>query len=406
MKFNELKKLVENIHEKKICIFGTAVDGCTWVFDVLRAMGKEPDFYCDNFKAPGMEIRDGKKIISPESLYSFHGDVYVFIAACAKAQKQIRAQLEQHGIFRMTGMDDLFFQTFIEDLLALNDPELNEKFQCVLDDKQCLDRQFQYYIGYQMDWNNPKTFNEKLQLLKLLERDPIYTKMVDKYEAKKIIADKIGAEYTIPTYGVYEKFDDIDFDKLPDQFVLKCTHDSGSIAVCKDKKIFDYQKARSILENGLKHNHYWFVREWVYKNVKPRIIAENYLEDKQDGELRDYKIFCFHGQVKRLLIAQGRMNGSNETTTDFFNEKLEHINAKSVHENAAVPPHMPKKYAKMKEIAEKLSAGIPHLRVDFYEVDEKIYVGELTFFHQGGLAPIEPYEQDLEMGSFIQLENI
>lgn len=312
--------------------------------------------------------------------------------------------MEEHGILHILGLDDLFLQTFIEDLLIQDNQNLNETFKCILDDKEYLTRQLEYYMGYHPDLKCPKTFNEKLQILKFSEREPKYCQMVDKFEAKKYIADKIGEEYTIPTFGVYNCFDEIDFDILPQQFVLKCTHDTGNIVLCENKEKFNFQHAREILEEGLKRNHYWIAREWVYKNIKPRIIAEKYLKDEQDGELRDYKFFCFNGKAEILLIAQGRMNDKKKTTTDFFNMKQEHLDMRSGHANAPIPPHMPKNYSKMKEIAEVLSAEIPHLRVDFYEVNGKIYLGELTFFHQGGLVPIEPYEKDLELGKLIHLE--
>lgn len=403
MRYCELKELLDSASGNKICIFGASAFGCTWGFDILKAMGAEVDFYCDNFKEPGIEIREGIQTISLEELYSLKDKVYVFIAASPSTQKIIRKQLDEQNIIHIAGMDEMFLQTLAEDLIAINDSHLNEKFKCILDDKEFLYGQTKYFLSYLPDLEHPKTFNEKLQLLKLSERNPEYSKMVDKYEAKKFIADKVGAEYTIPTLGIYNHFNEIDFDSLPQQFILKCTHDSGSVIVCEDKQRFDFQNAREILEKGLRRNFYWFAREWVYKNIQPRIIAEKYLKDQQDGELRDYKFFCFEGKAKVLLIAQGRMDSASKTTTDFFDENQKHIDMRSGHENAAVPPHMPVHYSKMKEIAEILSADIPHLRVDFYEVNGKIYIGELTFFHQAGFVPIEPYEKDLEMGKLIQL---
>lgn len=403
MKYYELKKLLDCASGNKICIFGVSASGCTWVFDILKAMGSAADFYCDNFKEPGKEIREGIQTVPLEELYALKDEVYVFIAASPSTQKIIRKQLEKQGIMHIVGMDDMFLQTLAEDLIAINDSHLNEKFKCILDDKEYLYRQTEYFLGYRPDLEHPKTFNEKLQLLKLSERNPEYSRMVDKYEVKKYIADKVGAEYVIPTLGIYNHFDEIDFDSLPQQFTLKCTHDSGSVIVCKEKRNFDFQKAKEILEKGLKRNFYWFAREWVYKNIQPRIIAEKYLKDQQDGELRDYKFFCFDGKAKVLLIAQGRMDPDSKTTTDFFDENQKHIDMMSGHENAAVPPHMPVHYSKMKEIAEILSADIPHLRVDFYEANRRIYVGELTFFHQAGFVPIVPYEKDLAMGKLIKL---
>ena len=149
-------------------------------------------------------------------------------------------------------------------------------------------------LNKKLNLNNPKTFNEKLQWLKLYDRKDIYTTMVDKYEAKKYVAGIIGEEYIIPTIGIYNSFDEIDFDKLPKRFVMKCTHDSGGIIICKDKSNFNKVLAKKKIEKSLKKNYYYGGREWPYKNVKPRIIIEEYMEDKKHHELRDYKIFCFN----------------------------------------------------------------------------------------------------------------
>ncbi len=375
------------------------------MYDILREMEVKVDFYCDNKKKSGEEIKDGVKTISPEELYLFHDKVTVFVAVSYRYQESIREQLKENGIFNIVEMDQIFLQVFLEDLLRKNEPELNNKFKFVLNDADYISTEFEYHMGYRPNLDDPKTFNEKIQWLKLHVRNPEYTRMVDKYEVKNYIAEKVGKEYVIPTLGIYDAFDEIEFDKLPRQFVLKCTHDSGSTVVCKDKNSFDIENARTLLERNLKYNYYWAGREWQYKDVKPRIIAEQYLEDNQDRELRDYKFFCFHGVAKVLLIAQGRMSSESEVTTDFYNEKLEHIEMKSGHPNALVKPHMPENYLEMKEIAEKLSSGIPHVRVDFYEVNGQVYLGEFTFHHQGGMVPLKPYERDLELGSWIHLED-
>lgn len=250
---------------------------------------------------------------------------------------------------------------------------------------------------------NPKTFNEKMQWLKLYNRKPEYTTMVDKFEAKKYVAGIIGEEYIIPTLGVWDKFEDIDFDKLPDQFVLKCTHDSGGLCICKDKATFDIEKAKKKIKKSLKTNYYYEGREWPYKNVKPRIIAEKYMEDEKTKELRDYKFFCFDGEVKALYIASERFNENDETRFDFFDENFNHLPFTNGHPNAKVLPAKPQNFDKMKELASKLSKDIPHLRIDFYEVNGKIFFGELTFSHMSGFAKFEPEKWDIESGSWIKL---
>ena len=273
-------------------------------------------------------------------------------------------------------------------------------------DEEYLKRMFRYKLGYELDLKNPRTFSEKLQWLKLYDRRPEYTLMVDKYEVKKYVAERIGEEYIIPTLGVWNHFDEIDFDALPNQFVLKCTHDSHGLSICKDRSQWDKQEAKKRLENGLKHNYYYNFREWPYKNVKPRIIAEKYMDDTETQELRDYKIFTFDGIAKALFIASDRQTKGEETKFDFFDVDFKHLPFTNGHPNAQVIPAKPKTFELMKVLAEKLSKGIPHVRVDFYEVNGKAYFGELTFFHWSGLTPFDPEEWDQKFGSWIKLPKI
>lgn len=253
---------------------------------------------------------------------------------------------------------------------------------------------------------NPVTYNEKLQWLKLYDRKEVYTKLVDKYEVKKIVASIIGDEYIIPTLGIWHHFDEIDFESLPDQFVLKCTHDSGGVVVCKNKKSLDKKKAKSIIEDSLKRNFFQVGREWPYKNVLPRIIAEEYKEDPDTKELRDYKFFCFDGNVKSLFIASDRFSESEETKFDFFDANFTHLPFTNGHPNASVPPKKPNQFDLMKELAAKLSLGIPQVRVDFYEVGDKVFFGEMTFFHWSGMKAFIPEEWDYKFGEYIKLPNI
>lgn len=197
---------------------------------------------------------------------------------------------------------------------------------------------YKIMMGKKLNLDNPVTYNEKLQWLKLNDRKTIYTTMVDKYKAKEYVAKIIGEEYIIPTYGVWDTFDEIDFDSLPNEFVLKCTHDSGGIAICHDKKIFDKEKAKKLLTKNLKHNFYWTGRDWPYKNVKPRIIAEKYMEDSLDPDLRDYKFFTFDGVAKALFIASDRQTKGVETRFDFFDMNYNHLPVKNGHENSTVYP--------------------------------------------------------------------
>lgn len=260
-----------------------------------------------------------------------------------------------------------------------------------------------YLIAFRkpLHLKNPRTFNEKLQWLKLYDRNPEYTRMVDKFEAKKYVAERIGEEYIVPTLGVWDRFDEIDFDALPDQFVLKCTHDSGGLVICKDKKSLDLDAAREKITACLKENYYWDYREWPYKNVKPRIIAEPYLRDDETGELRDYKFYTFGGEVKALLIISGR--DTPDAGGDYFDAEFHHLDMQWGYKNAKTLPAPPKSMEDMIRLAQLLSKSTPELRVDFYEINGKPFFGEMTFFDGGGLEKIVPEKWDRIFGDWVTL---
>lgn len=269
-------------------------------------------------------------------------------------------------------------------------------------DSKFLETVFPLYTGYKLDLRNPQTYNEKLQWLKLYDRKPEYTQMVDKVEAKKIVAGIIGEEHIIPTLAVYNRVEDIDFDELPDQFVLKCSHDSGGIVVCHDKNKLDKNSAIQGLRKGLKKNYFYQNREWPYKNVKPRIIAEKYMTD--DGkELKDYKFFCFNGEPKIMFIATDRFNKEEETKFDFYDMNFCHLPFTNGHPNSLKHIEKPLGFEKMKELAAKLSQNITHVRVDFYDINGIVYFGEMTFFHWSGFVPFEPEEWDAKLGDLIKI---
>ena len=277
------------------------------------------------------------------------------------------------------------------------------KLTHIIPDALYLKLRYRARFHQKLNLKNPKTFSEKIQWLKLYDRRPEYSMMVDKYEVKKYVADLIGEEYIIPTLNVWNSFDEIDFDTLPDQFVLKCTHDSGGLVICNDKATFDIEAAKKKIEASMKAKYYYHGREWSYKNVKPRIIAEEYMEDATTKDLRDYKFFAFNGDVKMLFIATERQEKDSETKFDFFDMEFNHLPFRNGHPNADVPPAKPQNFELMKELASKLSKGIPHVRVDFYEVNGKVYFGELTFCHWSGLMPFEPHEWDEKLGSWLEL---
>lgn len=275
-------------------------------------------------------------------------------------------------------------------------------FSPMIGDKLYLKLLFPLHTGYQLDLKNPQTYNQKLQWLKLNYRKPIMTKMVDKFEAKDIVKKIVGEQYVVRNYGVWNTFDEIDFDSLPNQFVLKTTHDQGGVVICKDKLSFDYNAAREKLNKHLKTKHYFLSREWPYKNVPPRILAEEYLNVSQ-GDFKDYKFYCFHGQPKVMYISKGKEKGV--LTLDFYDMNFNLLDIeRPVFKNSKTVNIKPINFDLMIDLSIKLSKGFPHVRIDFYEDIEKLYIGEITFFQGGGLMPFVPENWDYKFGEWIDLE--
>lgn len=276
----------------------------------------------------------------------------------------------------------------------------------LLPDKPYLSLKFFLAFGRLPNWKNPQTYSEKLQWLKLYDRKPEYTMMVDKYAVKKYVADIIGEEYVIPTLGVWNKPEEIEWEKLPKQFVLKTTHGGGNtgVVICKDKTCFDKQKAIEKLNESLRTDLYEVWREWPYKNVSRRIIAEQYIESKLNTkDLPDYKFFCFDGKVKGLFVATERQNPNEEVKFDFFDENYNHLSLRQGHDHAKQTPPKPANFEIMKKAAEQLSMGVPHVRVDLYDLGDRVFFGELTLFHFSGMVPFEPDEWDERFGQMLTL---
>lgn len=270
----------------------------------------------------------------------------------------------------------------------------------IISDKLFLKYKYQLFMQKKLNLEKPETYNEKLQWLKLYDRCSEYTQMVDKAEAKKVVEKLIGEEYVIPTIGVWDNFDDIDFEELPNQFVLKTTHGSGGVIVCKDKTKLNFTEARKIIDASFKCNYFVYGREWPYKNLKPRIIAEKLMIDESGTELKDYKFFCFDGEPKVMFIASDR---PHDTRFDFFDMNFKHLPFTNGHENASKQLNKPQNFDLMIELAKKLSQNIPHVRIDLYNINGEIYFGEFTFFHWGGMVPFVPEEWDYKLGSWITL---
>lgn len=271
-------------------------------------------------------------------------------------------------------------------------------------DKIYLKIRYFMFFKKHLNLKNPQTFNEKLQWLKLYNQKSEYIQMVDKYEVRKYIAEIIGEEYLIPCIGVWDKISDIDFDKLPNQFVLKSTHDSGSVIICKDKTKLNIAETKRKLQESLNSNQYWYGREWPYKNVKGRIICEEYMSDESKTGLTDYKFYCFSGDPKYCQVIKDR---NVQETIDFYDNNWKLMDFTGLHIPAY--PHSninlkkPEHYESMLEIAGKLSKGFPFIRVDLYLIKNRIYFGELTFYPLAGFGAFNPPEWNDIMGNFIKL---
>lgn len=260
--------------------------------------------------------------------------------------------------------------------------------------------QYRNYTGKRLDLRNPQTFNEKLQWLKLYDRNPLYTNLVDKYKVREFISQTIGEEYLIPLLGVWDKFDEIDFGELPNKFVLKPNHTSGDVFICKDKTKVNFDELRTKVNAWLEREYYWEHREWPYKNIKPRIFAEKYMVDESGVELKDYKFFCFNGEPKALFVATDR---GIDTRFNFYDMQFNQLPFMQHYKNSTKKINKPQGFDEMVILATTLSTGIPHVRVDFYDVNGKIYFGELTFYHFSGLEKFEPDEWDFKLGSWLEL---
>lgn len=257
--------------------------------------------------------------------------------------------------------------------------------------------------GEKLNLNEPRTFNEKLQWLKLYDRRFEYTNYVDKYAIREHIKNRIGEEYLIPLLGVYDKFNEINFNELPNQFVLKCTHDSGSVIICKDKSKLNIEEAKKIINKCLKRNYFYLSREWPYKNVKPRIICEKYLLDESITGLIDYKLMCFNGKVKCWFVCLNRstQNGLNIDIYDVNWNLMPVERPNNPIYGYKIPK--PKNFKKMMEFAEILSNKIPFIRVDFYEIKGRLYFGELTFYPTSGYEDFKPKSYNYIFGNWIRL---
>lgn len=273
----------------------------------------------------------------------------------------------------------------------------------IMPDKFYLKLRYCYFLKKRLNLKNPKTFNEKINWLKLYDRNPFYTKLVDKYEVKSYVEDVIGKEHIIRTLGLYNRFDDIPFDSLPNRFVIKCTHDSGGLVIVENKEELDMFSAKAKITKSLENNYYYHGREWPYKNVKPRIIVEEYMADGAD-ELTDYKVMCFNGVAKIIFTCTERFGDGLKVT--FFDTDWNRLPFTRHYPSSKKKIEKPKKLKEMLRLSEKLSSGIPFVRVDWYEIGGELFFGEYTFYPGNGLEEFDPEEWDYKLGEMMDLSGI
>ena len=381
------------------CIFGAGKIGKGLAYDLLRAAGIRIDFYCDNHVVPGTVIQDGIRVRKPQYLYENKDDVKVFLAVGSRYRDSIFSQLRENGVKDIFLVDSVVMAQVLESVDKA-DAKIKARYHALYDDREYLAPRFRERTGYALDFEQPRTFNAKLQWLKLYDHNPRYTTMVDKLAAKQYVADKIGEEYVIPLLGVWDGFDGIEFEKLPERFVLKCTHDSGSVVLVDDKGKLDYEKAKSKLDAALSVNYFWMGREWPYKNAQKKIIAEPYMEEPEN--LTDYKFLCFNGKPRMIFTCTERFEPDGLKVT-FFDLDWKKQNFERHYPASGKKIEKPENLELMIRLAGKLSKGIPFVRVDFYEIHGRVYFGEMTFFPGGGMEEFSPEEWDETLGGWIEL---
>ena len=260
------------------------------------------------------------------------------------------------------------------------------------------------FSGRHLNLRSPKRFNEKLQWIKLYYRRRIMTELADKYAVREWIKEKIGEEYLIPLLGVYNSFDEIDFDKLPNEFVIKCNHDCDSVVICNNKATFDIQKAKEKIDACMARNYYYFAREWVYKDIQPKVIIESLLKDDSKDKIYDYKFFCFNGEPKIVYVSLNDVIIDGKYAINYYDMDFNQLTIRHMkHPSSSIVVKKPFHFKKMIKLANILSKDFPFVRVDFYEVNNRIFFGEMTFYPTGGFNELCPDEWNDILGSWLKL---
>lgn len=394
--------LYKNIPQK-VCLYGSGEIGSFWGFLIVKSLCVNLECYIDKTK---------KGICNDLPIYDFDwllerkNEFFVFVAVEGSVGAEICESLKNNEIknyFWLCEGGDEWLSQIGEYLEHSNNAELKYAFNDFYNDKEYLKLRFAKRMGYIPDFDHPKTFNEKINWLKLHDHNPQYTIMADKYAVKKYVSDKIGEKYVIPMLGVWDDFDNINFDELPEQFVLKCTHDSGSVVICKNKNDFNAEHAKGKLKKRIKMNYFWPDREWVYKNINHQIMAEKYVSDGHDN-LIPYKIFCFMGKPQIIQVIQGDKTSSE--SIDYFDTDWNLLDLRQNYPNSQNHMKRPKELDEMLILSSKLSEGIPFVRVDFYCIYGQVVFSEFTFYSDSGAERFYPNEWDKKLGDLIILEEI
>ncbi len=415
MNYIELEEIVKDFD---ICIWGYGRIGKSYPLIVLNCFGAKIICFCDtNYKEN--ESFEGIPLVSKDLLFRMANEkkrsrrIFVFVAIKdLSVQDIILKELNDREI-RCDIFDSQTLTEICSSVENSGDMALNRKFSGFMEDSIYLKKLFRLKMHRELDLSNPKTFNEKIQWLKLNERNCIYPMLADKAEVKNYVANKMGYGVNIvPTIGVWDCFDDIDFKTLPNKFVLKCTHDSGSVVICRDKESFDKISARKKLSKCLKQNWYYAAREWAYKSIKPRIIVEEYinddklLSDHKKGlveETVDYKFYCFNGEPEFLYVSKGFENHARTRITFMSKEWNLLPFGRTDYKCFDIVPKRPSKFNEMLEICRVLSQDMTFVRVDLYESNNKVYFSEFTLYPCAGLMPFNPTEYDLIIGEKMAL---
>ncbi len=394
MDYKSLESIIQN--KNRVCIFGMGFIGRIWAYHILKSAGAEIIGFCDNYNKS--EELYGIPRIEYKDLLKQKEYCLLFIAARTVFQEQIMRQIRKDGFENYYLLDDSFIQKlfFSIDKAPI---DVKKRYFEIYDDSAYLKKTFNFYMDRTLDLDNPKTYNEKIQWLKVHEHNREYIDLVDKNAVKKIVEKKIGKEYVIPTFAVAKQIGDIRFKEIKQPFVVKCTHDSGSSRVFNDFKETQQSSVKNHFDYCLSRNFYVETREWPYKEISPAIIVEPKL--MAQGGVIDYKLFCFNGVVDNIMVVRGREQGNPKYFHFDTNWKLLRFNRLGRSLPDGYTEKKPLFIDEMISIAEILSKGIPHVRIDLYEANGKVYFGEYTFYSYGGYETGYDEKSDVYLGSRI-----